>query len=227
MKNNKVLFKATMITNRLVSLTFIFTFWAAIAPDSLSGGEPSPLFSDHDSLQLRQTRSFKSDLLRSAVGSAVGGIVGAALGGVIPIWLDGDYGRGSFPDNSFYLSTYMGAGVFAALSSATALYLSKDRDISWWGLASYSLLPPMILVMPLSVYASIQDRNELVRAAWVATITSIGVSTVWNALVYRMYPPRKDNRIAIRFAKPYLRTHRDVHLNTQMSFGMNFVEIHF
>ncbi len=175
-----------------------------------------------------RTNSLKSDLLRSAIGTTIGGIVGAGVGGVMPILFDSDYRTRSFPDNSFYLSSYVGASFLAALCSATVLHFSKDRDISYWSLASYSLLPPLILVMPLSVHASVQERDELVKATWVATLTSIGISTFWNVFVYRIYPPRKNNNVAIHFAKPYVSSNQNgVHSNLELDFGIRIIEVHF
>lgn len=216
-----------MSPKRLITSILIVSFFIMAVPGSLAARQPLIPDAQNDSLQRQQTHSFKSYLLRSAVGSAIGGMVGAGMGGVIPIWLDRDYDNRSFPDKTFYLSSYVGASLLAGLSSATALYLYNEREISWWSLASYSLLPSMIIVLPVSAYASTQDRDEALRAAWIATAAAIGVSTVWNAVVYGMYPPRNDNRMAIHFARPRLMAHQGGLAGSPINPGMNIVEIHF
>ena len=151
-----------------------------------------------------RANSLKSDLIRSAAGTAVGAFVGAGIVGYFPVLLNREYESRSFPDNSYYLRSYVGASSFAALFSATVLYFSKNREISYWKIASYSLIPPMILVMPLAVHASVNERDELVRATWIATMTSIGISTFWSVLVYRIHPVKKNDLVRISFCKPYL-----------------------
>lgn len=177
----------------------------------------------------KRTSSIKSDLFRSVIGSAIGGIVGVGIGGFMPVFLNGEYNNRDFPNDAFYLRSYVSASVLATLSSAAALQLSKRREIPYWKLASYSLIPPMILVMPLSAYASVNShRRELVKSVWVASFISIGVSTLWNVLVYRMHPFR-ENRMTLRFGQPYLGRF----LNSQYGFdggltaGVKVIEVHF
>lgn len=179
-----------------------------------------------DSTSVSRTNSLKSDLLRSAAGTAIGGLVGAAVGGFTPILFGRDYDKNTFPDNSFYLSSYIGASYFAALSSSAVLYLSKNRDISYWRLAGYSLLPPMVLVLPLSIYASSKDREELVRSTWGATMASIGITAIWNVFVYRMHPLKSTHGLQISFGKlfPYRNQTR---FREPLDVGVAVVEIRF
>lgn len=155
------------------------------------------------SYQPTSSNSLRSDVLRSAIGAAIGGIVGIGIGGYLPIMMKGEFNEREFPKKSFYLGSYIGASVFAALSSAAALSLSRKRELPYWKFASYSLLPPMIFVMPLSVYASIHEENELVRATWIAALTSIGISTFWVVFVYRIHPLKKQNDFTIYLGRPY------------------------
>jgi hypothetical protein len=60
------------------------------------------------------------------------------------------------------------------------------------------------LVIPLAANASVNGRDELVRATWIAAMTSIGISTFWSVLVYRIHPLKKNNLVSISFGKPYL-----------------------
>lgn len=153
---------------------------------------------------MKQGSSIQSDLLRSAIGSAIGGIVGVGIGGFVPVFLRGEYNSRDFPNDAFYLRSYVSASVLAALTSAAALQLSKRRELAYWKFASYSLLPPMVIVMPLSVYASVNsEREELIKSVWKASLISIGVSTLWCVLVYRIHPLR-ENGVALRFGEPYL-----------------------
>jgi len=172
--------------------------------------------------------SLKSDLLRSSVGTAIGGSMGAAIGGFLPILLGRDYDEHNFPDNSFYLNSYIGASFFAALSSSAALYLGKNRDVSYWRLAGYSLLPPMILVLPLSVYASTHDRKELVRSTWVATMVSIGITAAWNVVVYRIHPLKERSGVQLHFGSlhPY-RSPNQITMNEPIGVEVSIVEIRF
>lgn len=181
-----------------------------------------------DTVPESHANSLKSDVLRSAAGTAVGGFVGAAMGGFLPILFGRDYDEHNFPDDSFYLSSYIGASYFAALSSSAALCLSKNRDISYWRLAGYSLLPPMVLVLPLSIYASAHDRKELVRSTWVATMVSIGITTVWNVFVYRMHPLKESGGVRIRFGEitPY-RNPNPLSMNSPIYVGVSVVQIRF
>jgi len=178
---------------------------------------------------LSRTSSIKSDLLRSSIGSAIGGIVGVGIGGFLPVFLRGEYNSRDFPNNSFYLRSYVSASVLAALSSAAALHLSKRREISYWKLASYCLLPPMVLVMPLSVYASVnEEREELVKSVWEASLISIGVSTLWSVLVYRIHPI-KENELALSFGKPYLSSPGDNQsgFDKSLAAGVKIIEFRF
>lgn len=176
-----------------------------------------------------QPNSLRSDLIRSVAGTALGAIVGGGIAGYFPVILNREYESDSFPDNSFYLRSYVGASSLAALSSATVLYFSKNREISYWKIASYSLIPPMILVIPLSVHASVNDRDELVRATWVATLTSIGISTFWSVLVYRIHPLKKDNLVSISFGKPYLSYGPETNCikKPDLSIGIKVIELQF
>jgi hypothetical protein len=180
-------------------------------------------------LQGRKVNSLKSDLIRSAAGTALGAIVGAGITGYLPAILNRDYESPSFPDNSYYLRSYMGASFLAALSSATVLYFSKNREISYWKISTYSIIPPMILVLPLSVYASVNERDELVRSTWIATLTSIGISAVWSVLVYRIHPLKNDNLVSISFAKPYLRyTNKKYGIRKpDITIGIKVIELQF
>lgn len=172
--------------------------------------------------------SLKSDLLRSSVGTAIGGFAGAAIGGFLPILFGRDYDKHNFPDNSFYLSSYIGASYLAALSSSAALYLSKNRNVSYWRLAGYSLLPPMILVLPISVYASAHDREDPVRSAWVATMVSIGITAAWNVFVYRIHPLKESTGVRFYFGSlHYYRSPNQITLNESIEVGVSIVEIRF
>lgn len=151
---------------------------------------------------LSHSASFKTDLFRAAVGSAIGGIIGVGIGGYLPVFLRGEFNSREFPTNSFYLRSYVSASVLAALSSAVALQLSKRREIAYWKFASYSLVPSMLLVVPVSVYASVNpEREELVRSVWAASIVSIGVSVLWTVLIYRTHP-RNEKRVALNIGVP-------------------------
>lgn len=191
-------------------------------PDSAWGGQIDSAVQP-GLAPLSRKSSLKSDLLRSAIGSAIGGIVGAGIGGFIPVFLRGEYNNRDFPNDGFYLRSYVSASVLAALFSAAALQLSKQREISYWKFASYSLLPPMVLVMPLSVYASVnEDREELVKSVWEASLISIGVSTLWCVLVYRIHPLR-ENEPALSFGKPFL----GVSYDNSLALGVKIIEVRF
>jgi hypothetical protein len=197
-------------------------------PDSASGGQIDSA-GQLNLPPLNRTSSIKSDLLRSAIGSAIGGIVGAGIGGFVPVFLRGEYNSRDFPNNAFYLRSYVSASVLAALFSAAALQLSKRREISYWKFASYSLLPPMVLVMPLSVYASVnEDREELVKSVWEASLVSIGVSTLWCVLVYRIHPLR-ESEISLSFGKPYLTglSGNQNRLDSSLAVGVKIIEVRF
>jgi hypothetical protein len=176
-----------------------------------------------------QSGSIKTDLLRAAVGSAIGGVVGIGIGGYLPVFLRGEFNSRDFPTNAFYLRSYVSASVLAALSSAAALQLSKQREISYWKFASYSLVPSMLLVVPISVYASVNpEREELVRSVWAASIVSIGVSVLWTVLIYRTHP-RGENRVALNIGGPLLsgRVGSQNRFGSGFTPGVKIVEVRF
>ena len=180
------------------------------------------------SFQGIKANSLKSDFIRSAAGAVIGTLAGAGIVGYLPALMNRDYESRSFPDNSFYLRSYVGAGSLAALSSATVLYFSKNRKISYWKMASYSIIPPMILVMPLSVYASVNERDELVRSTWIATVVSIGISTMWSVLVYRIHPVKDNELVSVSFGKPYLTYRKQVDINNPgLTIGIKIIELQF
>jgi hypothetical protein len=197
-------------------------------PDSVLGGQIDSAVQLNLPI-VNRTSSIKSDLLRSSIGSAIGGIVGVGIGGFIPVFLRGEYNSRDFPNDSFYLRSYVSASVLAALFSAAALQMSNQREISYWKFASYSLLPPMVVVMPLSVYASVNsEREELVKSVWEASLVSIGISTLWCVLVYRIHPLR-ENELTLSFGKPYFSSpgYSQNGFDKSLAAGVKIIEVRF
>lgn len=176
-------------------------------------------------LHYKPANSMKSDFLRSVIGAAAGGTAGAFLVGYVPPWFQRDYDPGT-RDDAFYIRSYIGAGFGAALGSATVLYFSKNRDVGYWKIAGAALLPPLAIVLPVSVHALGNEREELLRSAWIATAISIGVSTVWAVFAYRIQPLKQNNRLSLNTAKPFLK--RDPFTGGgELIIGLDIIKLNF
>jgi hypothetical protein len=170
--------------------------------------------------------SYKPDFGRSVIGTIIGGFVGAGLIGYLPIYFDPEFDRGSFPDNKFYIRSYIGSAVGAALGAATWLFLSKRRRLSYWKCISYSLVPPFILVLPTSLYALSEDRDELLKTAWIATALSLTITPFWSTFVYRLNPLKLQNKVSMNIMSPIAKpifVENEIHT----FIGLNLIEFRF
>ena len=148
--------------------------------------------------------SLKSDFARSVIGAAAGGLAGAFIVGYLPLLFEKDYDREN-RNNAFYIRSYIGTSVGAAIGSATVLYLSKNRDISYWKLTGAVIIPPLLIVLPPSLWALSNESDELIRSAWFATVISIGVSTIWAVIAYRIQPLKRGKNVSLNIGEPYFR----------------------
>jgi hypothetical protein len=168
--------------------------------------------------------SLKSDFARSVIGAAAGGVAGTLIVGYLPLFFENENDREDRMD-AFYVRSYIGSSVGAAVGSATALYLSKNRDVSYWALTGAVILPPLLIVLPPSISALSDERDELLRAAWISAAISIGVSTIWAVIAYRIQPLKSMKTASIKIGEPFLEV--DVYKNKNFVAGIRIVEFSF
>jgi len=175
---------------------------------------------------LKRQDSYKPDFGRSVIGTVIGGFVGAGLIGYLPIYFDPGFDRSSFPDNKFYVRSYIGSAVVGAIGAATWLHLSKRRRLPYWKSMSYSLIPPFILVLPTSLYALSEDRDELLKTAWIATALSLTITPFWITFIYRLHPLKGGDKLSMSIMSPVIKP-MFIENGIHTFVGINLIEFRF
>ncbi len=138
-----------------------------------------------------KSNSIGMDLGRSLVGTYLGAGTGAGIGGFFPLLF---YAEKNELENQeiflpYFPGLYLGASIGSALGASLFLHLSKKRDIGYWKLAGYSLLPSVLSSIPLSLAAAVNRNDRNIRIAGTATLISAGVTMIWSVLLYRYLLP--------------------------------------
>ena len=96
-------------------------------------------------------------------------------------------------------------GIGSAFGSSLFLHLSKNREVGYWKLFGYTLLPSLVSSIPVSLAAAINENDKNIQVAGATTLASVGVTLIWAVLVYRHFPLRSAQKVSLHFGEPYIK----------------------
>lgn len=172
--------------------------------------------------------SYWDDVRRSTVGMIVGLPAGGLIGGLFGKFVSEEDNKRNSSNSKIGSSILIGAGFGSAIGSSLALHMSHIRNDNYLKLASLSLLPTILLVIPSSVYAIYTEEDSDFLVAMSITSVSIISTTFISPCFHRRFQLKQSSKLSINFVQPsFQNLGTDQFQRTSIILSFKIVEIKF